>query len=86
MRPGTRETAGRSFHCETFDRFLDKAKSLGLEVALGDAHIPTNPDARCEVPDSAAAWRCSRPTEPACLRAAGAQAVWYLRTGHQTCG
>jgi hypothetical protein len=54
MRSGTGGTSGRSLHCETSDRFLDKAKSVGCEVALGDAHIPTNPGARCEVPDSAA--------------------------------
>ena len=57
MRYRTRGAAGRSLDCEVFDRFFDKAESLGLEVTLGAAHVPTNPGAHCEVPDSAAGER-----------------------------
>ena len=35
------------------------ASSPGPRVALGAAHVPTNPAARCEVPDSAAGERWS---------------------------
>jgi hypothetical protein len=78
---GTRGTAGRSLDCETFDRFVDKAKSLGREVALGAAHVPTNPGARCEVPDPAGGVGVREDN----LGAAGAQPTRYRGPSHQTC-
>jgi hypothetical protein len=56
-RSGDEETGGRSHKFEASNRFVDKARSRGLEVALGAPHILTNPGARCEVPDSAAGER-----------------------------
>ena len=106
MRSGTRVTAGRSLDCEAFDRFVDKAESLGLEVTLGAAHVPltlaltvkfpilrlANAGQRCG-PDEVArrvgfkSQVGGRPprAHPHSLGPAGAESVWYRRTGHQTC-